>query len=330
MAVTIKDIARKAGVSYSTVSRALNNDSLIKEETRKSITRLAKEMGYRPNALARGLVMRETNTLGLIIPDITNPFFPEVARGIEDYASEYGYTVILCNSNWDSAREHQYMDTLQSKKVDGIIIAPVSQGKGDIKKICKASVPLVFIGKEILTSTSSYVVIDNKKGGMMATEYLIKKGYRKIAFIGGIEKDSSNVARLDGYKEALRKNSIYIDKSIIKQGTFKRESGYNNMLQLIKKGYDVEAVFACNDIIALGVMQAVKEQGLTISKDVAVIGFDNIPISGYPEFSLTTIDQDKYKIGQYAVKMILNYLRGKNTSGSSIILEPKLVVRSTA
>jgi LacI family transcriptional regulator len=332
MAVTIKDIAKKAGVSYSTVSRALNNDKIIKQETRERIARIAREMGYKPNAIARGLVMKETNTLGLVIPDITNPFYPEVARGIEECANEYGYTIFLCNSNWDSVKENKYIDILQSKRVDGIIVAPVSQELDIIRKTYAASMPVVFVGKKIEFSNSSYVVIDNRKGGFIATEYLLNKGYTRIAFIGGLEKDSTNHDRLMGYQDALKINNIPVDPSIIKQGSFKRESGYDSMISLLEQGNEIQAVFAGNDVIAFGVMQAIRAKGLRIPEDIAVVGFDNIPISGYPEISLTTVDQDKYKIGRLAAEMAINYIKNSEDTWESkaVVLEPKLVVRNSA
>ncbi len=328
---TIKDVAKNAGVSYATVSRALNNHPEINEETRKKIFKIAAEMGYQPNAIAQGLVKKETKTIGLLIPDITNPFFPEVARGVEDAANMEGYSVFLCNTNWSEEQEEKYLEVLMKKQVDGIIIGPSSERLSHIKKVFHSGIkPTVFISR-ISYFNSTSILIDNINGARVAVEHLIDKGHRKIAFIGGLKDAFSNQDRLLGYKNALEINGIPINKDYILNGDFKRESGHyttKKMLQLVPRP---TAVFAANDLLALGAIQAIKEEGLTIPGDIAVVGFDDIGFAALPEIDLTTIAQPKYDMGKLAFLTLLDQMKGGDSViNKKILLNPELIVRGSS
>lgn len=330
MGLTIKDIAEKAGVSYATVSRALNNHRDVNEDTKKKILKIAREMGYQPNAIAQGLVKKETKTIGLLIPDITNPFFPEVARGIEDAAGEAGYTIFLCNTNWDTERESNYLDVLLQKQVDGIIMAPSSENLNHLKKILDSGIKIVFISRMIKHPNSISIIIDNVSGAQMAVEHLVKKGHKKIAFIGGFQDISASSERLKGYKYALEENNLEINKAYIKNGDFKRETGHVMMHNLLNLDQKPTAVFAANDLLALGAIQAIKEEGLSVPSDIAVIGFDDIEFASLPEIQLTTVAQPKYDMGKMAFETLIKQLKGEGDNiGKKILLEPRLIIRGT-
>lgn len=324
--ITIKDIAKKTGVSYTTVSRALNGKPGVNQSTMELILAEAKRMGYQPNGIARGLVKKYTNTIGLIIPDITNPFFPAIARGVEDEANRHGYNVFLCNTNWDEEREKSYLEALQEKRVDGIIIQAAEDSQQDYENL---SIPVVPVNTQCFRGAGSYVGVDNEKGGLLATKHLIESGYRRIAFVGG-KTAYTNEKRLEGYKRALDTFGFSIDESIITHGDFTTRSGYEQMGKLLKQSSPPDAVFAGNDLIALGVMNSVQEYGLHIPQDIGIVGFDNIYFAEFPQVQLTTIAQPMYEMGKIAFELLLESIKNKDGSNlKKVILEPELIIRKT-
>jgi LacI family transcriptional regulator len=328
MQVTIKDIAKTTGVSYATVSRALNGRSGVKENTRKLILEEAKKMGYQPNAIARGLVLKYTHTLALVIPDITNPFFPEIARGVEDAASLLGYSIFLCNTNWDVEKEKQYLKMLQEKRVDGVILHPAFGVEEEYYN--DFNIPIVLLNRIPSMGNYSSIEVDNVRGGFLAAKHLIEAGYKKLAFIGGSESSFSNSERQVGFKLALNKYKLKVDESLMLSGSFKSKSGYDNLLKLIKSDNIPDAVFAGNDLIALGILHCAQEQGLRVPEDLGIIGFDDIPYADLPQVQLTTIAQPKYQMGKYAIELLLKELNDKTKREiKRIILEPELIIRKT-
>jgi len=334
MEVTIKDIARKANVSYATVSRALNNKRGVRESTRHRVLALAAEMSYTPNAIARGLVKKQTHTLGLIIPDITNPFYPEVARGIEDGAADQGFSIFLCNTNWEREREGDYLRLLAEKRVDGIILAPINSEVEAVERRPAGKIPVVYVSNAPHGTQHSFVVIDNVLGGFMATEHLIQAGHRSVGFVGSTEDSLTIEERLKGYRRALKKHGLPIEKKYIQLGEFKQESGYRIIRRMIADGDFPRAIFAENDLLALGILQGVKASGLSVPEDVAVVGFDDIPFASFPEVQLTTINQPTYEMGRKAVAILLEQIKGCDGSSPpgtpQIYLEPRLIVRKSS
>lgn len=338
MEATIKDIARQVNVSYATVSRALNNKGGVRRATRERVLAAARSLNYRPNAIARGLVKRQTHSLGLVIPDITNPFFPEVARGIEDGAQEAGYNVFLCNTNWEAARELQYLDLLLEKRVDGLVIAPILAQAEELERTLAGRIPVVYVSKAPRNTENSFVVIDNIRGGFLATQHLIESGYSSIGFIGApaglFTQDHSLTEdeRFEGYKLALQEHGLEADPRYICFGDFKRETGYNIIKRMIERGDPPRAVFGENDLLAIGVMQGAKEMGLSVPGEIAVVGFDDITLAGFPEIQLTTICQPKYEMGKMAVSILLEQMSRGDTKGMNrkVILQPKLIVRKSS
>lgn len=332
MTVTIKDVAKKADVSYATVSRALNGKYGVRDKTREKILAVARAMGYTPNAIARGLVKRQTHTIGLIIPDITNPFYPEVARGIEDQARASGYSVFLCNTNYDKQREADYLNLLSEKRVDGIIMAPISNQSAQRLEEAGNMIPVVYVTKRVSGNALSFVVIDDERGGFIATKYLIEQGYKTIGYIGPDEKTGNDPGeRLAGFRAAFKKFGISVQSRYVRIADFKRETGYNAIARMIEAGNFPRAVFAGNDLLAIGMIQGIKEKGLSVPRDIAIIGFDNIPLAAFPEIRLTTIHQPKYEMGQMAADILLEKIE-KRTPGQPrrVILEPELIVRSSS
>jgi LacI family transcriptional regulator len=326
---TIKDIAARADISYATVSRALNGKYGVSQETRDKVIALAEEMGYRPNAIAQGLVNRATMTVGLIIPDITSPFFPRVALGIEDRLLKSGYSVFLCNTNWNPDRERDYLNKLIQKQVDGIIISSIARHADDIETLIPKDMPLVYVSSYPEGTERSYVLIDNIKGADMAVSHLLSRKRRKIAFIGSEQEFISLDDRLSGYKKALKRAGIAISEDMVVLDKFQEQSGYKIIRELLENRNIPDGVFAENDLIAMGVVQGVQDSGYRVPEDVAVIGFDDIPIASHPDIQLSTIHQPKFRIGTYAAEMLLHQL-SQDPAGRAVermTLQPELIIR---
>jgi LacI family transcriptional regulator len=331
MAPTIKDIAVETGFSYATVSRALNNKYGVKPGTRKKIVSVARACGYTPNAIARGLVKKQTHSIGLIIPDISNPFFPEVASGVEDGARKKGYSVFLCNTNYESEREAHYLQLLVEKRVDGIILASGFQTYASIDPISLSAPPIVSLCSRFENVSNSFVMIDNERGGFIATKHLIEQGYQKIGFVGTQGDGFSESQRFKGYRQALSKFNMPYEKGLVFTGNLKRETGYQIIKRMIAGQECPRALFVENDLMALGVMQGIKESGLRIPDDMAVVGFDDITFASFPEIGLTTVRQPKYKMGKLAVEILLESISNKATGEPKrYILEPELIVRTSS
>lgn len=326
MVVTLKDIAKVAGVSYATVSRALTDHPDVNFETRERIKKIAKEMNYVPNPSARGLKGKNTNMIGLIVPDISNPFFAELALGVESFANENDYCVFLCNTNWDYEREKTYLYILNSKRVDGIIISSVTE---IADHHTNSSIPIVYVTEGPKHDNTYYVGIDNKMGAIIVVEYLIKLGHKKIAYIGGSEKTSTNKERFEGYKETMQKHNLSVNANIKTTNSFSQKSGYNAAMEMLIKEEIPTAVFAVNDIVALGIMQSIEEFGLNVPKDISVVGFDDISFSSMHGIKLTTISQPKFEMGRKCTDILIKLLKNQQVPERINIFQPKLVIRNT-
>ena len=252
---TIKDIARMAKVSHTTVSRALNNKSRIRNETKEKILSIAKELNYRPNFIARSLVMRRTKTLGLVITTIANPFYTELAQGIETTAISLGYNIILCSTNYDLSVEKQYIDMLRSKGVDGIIFTSAHMGDPNIIGLAEEGFPIILVNRRtyhpIVREKVDYVGVDNILGGFLAVEHLIKLGHERIGVIGGSSESSVGFERLEGGKKALAAYGLEEKGDYFLEGDFLKGSGYRGGKQFLKMAEPPTAIFATNDYMAL-------------------------------------------------------------------------------
>lgn len=329
MNVTIKDIAKIANVSYATVSRALSGHSEVSEKTRTKVKNIAQELGYKPNALARGLVTKSSKTFGFVLPDITNPFFPDIAQGIDDCANANDYQLFLCNSNWEFEREKKQLEALCRNRVDGIIIHSVAEDLSVIHDIIPSDIPIVFCGMKPQAENSNYVMLDDYNAGALAAEYIIGLGHRRISFVAGdYEGDDLRSSRQQGCFDTIKKSGNHIPDDYIKIGSWKQKSGYNLMTELLSENQAPTAVIAGNDIIALGVIQAIEEFGLNVPEDISVIGFDDIIYSSLYKINLTTIYQPKYRIGELCVEVLLELIKNPNKNIHKI-LQPKVIERLT-
>jgi len=331
---TIKDIARKANVSHTTVSRALNDKSRIKNETKEKILSIAKELNYRPDFIARSLVMRRTKTLGLVITTIANPFYTELSQGIETTAIRLGYNIILCSTNYDLATEKKYIDMLQSKGVDGIIFTSAHMGDPNIIELAKEGFPTILVNRRtydpVVRNKIDYVGVDNIRGGFLAVEHLIKLGHKRIGVIGGSSESSVGFERLEGGKKALAAYGLKVMDDYFLEGDFLRGSGYEGGKKFLKMDERPTAIFATNDYMALGIYQAVLEADIRVPEEIALIGFNDIEFSSIKGIELTTVGQKKYEMGALAVKTLVERIEGQRVgSPEELILQPELIVRKT-
>ncbi|WP_070000071.1 LacI family DNA-binding transcriptional regulator [Cellulosilyticum sp. I15G10I2] len=333
MKTTIKDIAQKANVSVGTVSKILNKkDGHISDETRQKVMATAKELNYTPNTLARSLVTRQTKTIGLILPDISNPFFPELARGAEDKASEAGYSIMYCNTDDDMKKEDKYIQMLTEKMVDGIIITQSTARKMTSEKLQSVTTPIVLIDRDVEgEGIRGKVLVDNLMGAYEAMKHLILKGHKKIVFVAGPLTSNTTKARLEGYKKALKEFKIPFNQNYILEGQYKSEWGFNAVKQLFEKDYDFDAVFCGNDLIAISVVRALKDAGKLIPQNIAVIGYDDIPMASLIEPPLTTVRQPIYEMGYHAAEMLVDIIENPNEDieERSVLLDTQLIIRKT-
>ncbi len=333
--VNIKDIARVANVSHTTVSRALNNKSRIRNETKEKILSIAKELGYRPNLIAKSLVMSRTRTLGLVITNIANPFYTELAQGIEKTATRLGYNIILCSTQSNISTEKQYIEMLRSKGVDGIIFSSAHIEDPNIVDLAEEGFPVVLVNRRtyhpIVKDKIDYVGVDNALGGFLAVEHLIRIGYKRIGMIGGSAESSVGLERLEGGKKALRVYGVEPRDEFFLEGNFLKKSGYQGAKQFLKMAEIPSAIFAMNDYMALGIYQAILEEGIRIPEDIALIGFNDIEFSSIQGIDLSTIGQKKFEMGAIAVEMLVERIEkgDQNRPAKEVLLTPELIVRKT-
>lgn len=328
--ITLDDVAKISGFSKSTVSRALRNDANVNPHTKKKIKEAVQRLGYTPNIVARSLRSRKTTTIGVIIADICNPFFPSVVRGIEDTARRKGYNIILCNTDEKYEREREALETLLQKRVDGLLIAPVQKKFDDLLELRRREIPFVLIGRHFEPLETDHVISDDVKGAFMAAEYLIKKGHKKILFINGPSHISSARERVMGYRKALVENNINFDAKLLKEGNLKTEDGYRATKKAILSKLDFTAVFAFSDLVAFGVIKALKEQGYKVPDRIAVVGYDNINFGFSAEQPLTTVHIPKYRLGSEGMRLLYRRIDKKVNKPQKVILDTKLIIRKSA
>lgn len=329
--ITMLDIAKKAGVSKATVSMVLNKrDQSISEETKEKVLKLAEELNYIPNSLARGLSTKKTGTIGIILPDITNPFFASIARAIEDAANSLGYNVIFCNTDNEIDKEVEYIKLLISKIVDGVIFIAGGESSSSVEMLKINSIPFVLVDRYIDNYKDEYgVYLLNEEGVIKGVEYLYNKGNRKIVFVKGHENIEVSNERLKGYKHAMDKYGIY-DKELIFKGDFNIEGGIKATEAILNKLDKVDAIFYSNDMMALGGMKALLRRDFRIPEDIRIMGFDNIDISGIFEPELTTIGQPIYKMGKEACRLLIDIINEVDIKDKEIYFETELIIRGTA
>jgi len=327
--ITLKMVAERAGVSVNTASRAINNKPDINEETKKQVLQIAQELGYVRNDTAVALRTKKTGTIGVVIADNRNPFYAEVLNGIEEAAREKNYHIIFANTQRDYQKEEEVINLLLAKRVDGLLIAPVQDRDDDIRNLIEANFPFVVVGRDFENINVDAVYNGEAKGGFLATEYLIKKGHKGVALINGFLHKSPAKGRLEGYKKALNKYRMSLDESLISVGDIDVEDGYERTKQMLEKDLNFTAIFAYNDMMAFGAMQAIKEKGLRIPEDIGLVGYDDIPFSSLIRPPLTTISLKKHDLGVESVKLLLSRINGSRKKIKKIMLDVELIVRET-
>jgi LacI family transcriptional regulator len=328
---TMRHVAECAGVSVTTVSHVINHTRPVSEELREKVLAAMDELGYQPNRLARSLRRGETHTIGMIVPDNVNPFFAEIARGIEDAGSGEGYSVILCNSDGNLEKELFYHNVLTAKQVDGILFVAVGASTEVIRSLQKRRMPLVVIDREVPDVAVDSVLIDNAEGGRQATRHLLDLGHRRIGCITGPSDLTPSAARVTGYRQALHEAGIAADEALVVRGDFMYESGHRAAHRLLAMDDPPTALFACNDLMAIGAISAAVSAGWQVPADLSVVGFDDVRLASFANPPLTTIAQPKYEIGVLAVTMLLERMQDYDMPPRRRQLDTHLVVRrSTA
>lgn len=327
---TMQDIANKAGVSKTTVSMVLNKkDNNISNSTKDKIFKIAQELNYIPNSIARSLSTKKSGTIGIMVPDITNPFFSEISRAIEDAANSFEYNVIFCNSDNEIEKEEKYIELLVSKLVDGVIFIAGGKSTKSIDILNNNGVPFVLVDRYVEGYENCYGVYSmNTQGIIDGIDYLYEKNKRKIVFVSGSSELGISNLRLDGYKQAMKSHGIY-DESLIFEGDFTIEGGKNATKNILENIKDLDAIFYSNDVMALGGMKVLIREGYKIPEDISIIGFDNIQLSEVVEPELTTIGQPIYAMGKEACKLLIDVINENDIDKKIIKYKPKLIKRGT-
>lgn len=331
---SIYDVAKKAGVSIATISRALNNSKFIKDQTKDKVLKVIKELDYRPNYFAKNLVKKTSKTIGLLIPDIINPVFPEMAKGISDKAFLKKYTVFLCNTNSSVEKEVELLKNLLEKHVAGIIFisTEMCNRKGDFEHyiyLKNKNIPTILINGALEDIDIPFVRINEVRAGYIATVHMLKKGLRKIAFLGGSSNSIPTCEKLKGYKKAFKEFGILIDKKYIILDHHEVENCFKNTIKLLEMSDRPEGIITASDILAIEVIKASNVKGFSVPKDLKVIGFDDISFSSSYSPSITTISQPKYEMGAIALDMLINIIEKKDLLERKILIKPTLIIRDS-
>ena len=328
--VTIKDIAREANVSAQTVSRAINDKGEISPQTRDRILRIAERLGYRPNSIARSLATRRTQNIGLVVPDVANPFFASTARGIEDAAHQANYNVFLCNTDENVDRETHAIHSLEAQQVDGIILCSSRLSELQLLKVADRYQPLALVNRQIGPSQTGCVLVDDAKGAAEAIQYLLQLGHRNIGLLGGPAASHSGKERIRGYRQAMQTQVERIPASWQVHCPPQVEGGRVATRTLLQRAPELTALLAYNDLVAVGALRACAELGRRVPQDCAIVGCDDVPLAALVSPALTTMHIPTYNLGQQAMDMLLDLMRDAHSQPTSIVVSPHLVIRDSS
>lgn len=329
MRVTIYDVAKKANVSIATVSKVVNKTGRISEKTKKRVKEVMEELDYQPNMMASALMGKQTKTIGLLIPDLANPFFSELARNIEDRGHELGYNLVICSTDYKIEKENKYLTLLKQKSVDGFILASGFESLDKVEELMKEDIPVAIVARDFPMFAVNAVALDDYMGGYMAASYLIKLGHKDI---GVIALDVwSNRERVRGFRHALEEHELKFRNDF----EFLKEINYIEVGKYVTNKYLNQndaptAIFACNDLWATGAIQAAKNKGLKIPEQLSIVGFDNTLIASLIDPPLTTIAQPIKKMGKEVMDLIISVLKDENKEKKRIVMLPTLIERESA
>lgn len=326
---TVHDVAKRAGVAPITVSRVINNSGYISDTTRKRVEASIKEIGYVPNTLARGLRSKRTNTLGLIVTDITNPYFTLMARGVEDVAGDSNFTVIYCNTDESETKEEKYANILAQRRVDGVLLVPAGGNDKTIKFLETNGISVVILDRRVSGVETDFVCSDSVDGANLLVKLLIRLGHKQIAIITGTKSVSTSVDRVTGYHKALKEAGLSKNEMVY-YGEFNQKSGYDLTKQAMLQSPKPTAIFGANNFILIGIIKALHDLELNVPEDVSVVGFDDLPESMLVTPFLTVASQPAYEMGRLATKLLLNRISGDlSDECQELILPTEIIERKS-
>jgi len=327
----MKDIARLAGVSLGTVSHVLNNSANVRGPLRKRVLDAVEAAGYQPSQLARGLRRDKTNVIGMVIPDITNPFFPAVVRGAEDVAFSNGYRLILCNTDNDHSKELAHLNELRTYLPAGLIVIPsnFSDLTAQAESYRRAGTGVVCVDRLPRRWAGDSVTANNEEGAFNATRYLLQMGHRALAMIVGPLRLTNARERLNGFKRAIKDAKIHLGSEYVQETTFDKQGGYSKTLLLLRLIPRPTAIFAGNDMIALGTLRAIRESGLRCPEDISVMGFDDLDVAEVTDPALSSVSQSGYQLGTAAAQILIDRLHGDRSPSKHVVLKTTLSLRNS-
>lgn len=328
---TISDVARRAGVSTTTVSRVINNKTAgISGKTREHILAVMEELNYRPSQLARSIALSHSNIIGVIIPDVSNLFYPQMLRGIDDYISSHGYSMMLFNSDSDPEKEKKQLLAMIDNRVDGVILCSGVSNEAFLKDYRAYGTPLVTIGRTFDSDYADATITgDNERGMYASTSYIIGHGHRDILYLDGIAESSGAIHRMQGYRHAMQDAGLPVNTSMMLQGEFSIQYGQDIVTSLLEEGMRFTAIVSGSDLIAIGAIKALHAKGISVPKDIEVIGFDNIELSEIYEPRLSTVSKPHYEIAAQAARMLVSIIRKEELPIRRMTAISSLVLRDT-
>jgi LacI family transcriptional regulator len=322
---TVHDVAKRARVAPITVSRVINNSGYISESTRKRVEAAIKEIGYVPNTLARGLRSKRTNTLALVVTDITNPYFTLMARGVEDVAGDSNYTVIYCNTDESETKEEKYANILAQRQVDGVLLVPAGGNDRTIKFLESNGISVVILDRRVSGVKTDFVCSDSEDGANLLVKLLIRLGHNRIAIITGSKNVSTSVDRVAGYQRALREAGLS-ENELVYFGEFNYQSGYELTKQVMMQSPRPTAIFGANNFILNGIIKSLHDLGVIVPEDVSVVGFDDLPESMLVTPFLTVATQPAYEMGRLATELLLKRISGELADECQEIILPTEII----
>lgn len=328
--VTMADVAREAGVSSMTVSRVINNKGDVSAETRQRVHAVIERLGYRPSGIARGLATRRTGTLGLVVPDVANPFFSDVARGVEHVAYAEGYNVFLCNTEEDPERELAVLRSLEEKRVDGLVLCSSRLDEEELRAVVSRHPTVVLVNRRLEGRSVRSVLVDDEAGGRLATQLLLEAGHQTVGFLAGPRISHSGRQRTKGYQVTLAEAGLAHNGAWVRHCVPMVEGGQQVARALLKAHPQMTALLCYNDLVAVGALQACAELGRRVPDDVAVVGYDDIPLAALVTPALTTCRVPRYDLGTRTVWLLLDQIHGCSDGCEEVLMRPELVVRDSA
>jgi LacI family transcriptional regulator len=327
---SIKDVALRANVSTTTVSHVVNRTRFVSDKARREVELAIRDLKYVPSAVARSLKSNATKTIGMLIPNCSNPYFAEIVRSVEDHCFGAGYALILCNTDDDPHRQAAYLQVISEKRIDGAIIISTGEDKDLLRLLKGLSIPTVLVDREIKEMNCDLVETAHFQGALMATEHLIGLGHRRIACLAGPKSLNSSAQRIKGWRTALAKGGLSADASdLLRHSDFSSQGGFSTMQSILGSPLLPTAVFVCNDLMCIGALSAAHEAGVRVPQDISLIGFDDIELARFASPALSTISQPKHRIGVAAVDLLLERIQGGRVEARQVILQPELIVRNS-